>query len=962
MKTTSTNANALREQGIGGVTEDTKSASHLTKLTQSVKEDILPENGEYETSVITFTHVTSNFPKRVSKVYGLQPDGSLRKGRTSANISDARLQILSVQDMEAFATVLTNLESTNCLIYGIPAKGQERLLTKKKWREHGEPESVVPRSADAFVWPKGAGVLMLDYDAPKDGSKGLTKDEMLAVLNTAMTEQLAMVDQIWWPSTSSCLWHGDRELAGVKGQRLYIPVKDATDIPRAGKVLSERLWALGYGRIEISESGQCLERTIVDSKVWQTNRIDFAGGAICEDGLEQHRGQPTVIGGVIGGGHFLDTTEALPELSDDEEKKVVLAKSLARAEAKGLSDAAKEKWIVKRTEELIKRTGLDPENIEVTSVASGIARRAVEDRELGGDWLLQLEGGSQVTVIDVLNAPEKYHGVRTYDPLEPGYDGNRLVGKLYLIGGRPNLHSFAHGGVSFRLRRALTRVRVAQGTAHEATLATITVMRNSRDFYNYDTTLVSPSVEGKLKLHNADSLFHALGGITQYFYEKINSKTQEIEVHLSDPPLSVVKSVLSMDDSRDLLPLVATITLPTLRLDGSLLNRPGYDEETKLLFMPKGDVPHINLNPGLDEAKLALKYLWEPFKDFPFVDGIDRAAHLAALFSAVVRPAIPTCPAFGYDAPTQGSGKTLLARCVGILATGSDPAIYAPTDVDEEIRKRLTAILLEGQGAFVWDNVIGQFDSAAISAFLTGVKSADRILGVSKNVSLPNRSLMLVTGNNLSPVGDMARRIISARIDPVSATPFRRAFEMAPDKYCMANRLSMAAAALTIIRYHFGSCGGARMGDGNTASFEDWDRLVRQPVLRVHAELWPNYFGDVADLFSASMANDPAREALEQLLQSIADLVGVGQDVTAADLHGAANREKYMFSAGPTNTPAERFWEALHELSPRKSLSDWTVKSLGRVLHYRNGAVAGKLRLVERKGKDRNLFCIERLP
>ena len=76
-------------------------------------------------------------------------------------------------------------------------------------------------------------------------------------------------------------------------------------------------------------------------------------------------------------------------------------------------------------------------------------------------------------------------------------------------------------------------------------------------------------------------------------------------------------------------------------------------------------------------------------------------------------------------------------------------------DNEEEIRKRLTSILLDGQVAFVWDNVIGQFDSAAIAAFLTAVKSSDRILGASKQVSLPNRSLMMVTGNNLSAVGDM---------------------------------------------------------------------------------------------------------------------------------------------------------------------------------------------------------------
>ena len=129
------------------------------------------------------------------------------------------------------------------------------------------------------------------------------------------------------------------------------------------------------------------------------------------------------------------------------------------------------------------------------------------------------------------------------------------------------------------------------------TLATVSAMRSSRDFYNFDKALVSPGADGKLKLHNADSLFHALGGITQVWYEKINPQTQEPVEFVIDPPLSVVKSVLAMDDSRDIPPLTAITTIPTLRVDGSLLNAAGYDEATGLLFIPRGEAPYINLSP-----------------------------------------------------------------------------------------------------------------------------------------------------------------------------------------------------------------------------------------------------------------------------------------------------------------------------------------------------------------------------
>ena len=74
------------------------------------------------------------------------------------------------------------------------------------------------------------------------------------------------------------------------------------------------------------------------------------------------------------------------------------------------------------------------------------------------------------------------------------------------------------------------------------------------------------------------------------------------------------------------------------------------------------------------------------------------------------------------------------------------------------------------------------------------------------------------------------------------------------------------------MRYHFEYCGGERLGQGNTASFEDWDRLVRQSVLRVHVYVDPGNYGDVASLFTASMANDPARESLGQLMESLSIL------------------------------------------------------------------------------------------
>ena len=85
--------------------------------------------------------------------------------------------------------------------------------------------------------------------------------------------------------------------------------------------------------------------------------------------------------------------------------------------------------------------------------------------------------------------------------------------------------------------------------------------------------------------------------------------------------------------------------------------------------------------------------------------------------SAAVRPTIDTCPAFGFDAPTQGSGKTLLAKSIAALATGkiNELTPHVSSRDDEEVRKRIMSIITGGAEAVVWDNILGIFNSASLA-------------------------------------------------------------------------------------------------------------------------------------------------------------------------------------------------------------------------------------------------------
>ena len=182
------------------------------------------------------------------------------------------------------------------------------------------------------------------------------------------------------------------------------------------------------------------------------------------------------------------------------------------------------------------------------------------------------------------------------------------------------------------------------------------------------------------------------------------------------------------------------------------------------------------------------------------------------------------------DAPVQGSGKTLLASCIAALATGRSPEIWPHTAGrdDEEIRKRLFTALRDGTTALIWDNITGVLDSAALASAITAPVLRDRVLGRSESLGIPNRAMLLLTGNNFCPAGDMPRRIITIRIDPGTDAPFARQFDLDPLDYVLEHRIDLAGAALVLIRGWLSS--GAPRAAGRMASFEAWDDLVRQTV------------------------------------------------------------------------------------------------------------------------------------
>ncbi|MBM3363563.1 MAG: hypothetical protein FJY42_13040 [Betaproteobacteria bacterium] len=591
------------------------------------------------------------------------------------------------------------------------------------------------------------------------------------------------------------------------------------------------------------------------------------------------------------------------------------------------------------------------------SEATAIVQRAAETQELSADFeiFIKHKDGREeaVTVRQALREPTKYDGLLTLDPLEPDYDGRRTVGKLFLTSARPTIHSFAHGGCTYRLRSETRRIQLIPGRTHQAVDELLDEMRKAGDLFDFGQKLAQVGDGGSILLQTDHTLQYSVGGMVQ-FWARMMLDNGPTDV-LKDPPLRICKTIIELKDRRKLKRLNGLITAPTLRLNETLLQKPGYDKETGLFYDGSRHAGRVPFNPTMAEAKLALEKLWEPFALFPFCSSPDRAVHLAALLTAAVRAVLPAAPGFAYDAPIQGSGKTLLARCVGVLAQGEDPSVWPHTTGlnDEETRKRIFTVLSSGKRVLIWDNVVGAFDSAALASCMTSPTYTDRILGKSDSTTVPNRMLLVLTGNNIQLQGEMPRRVLVSRIDPETERPFAREFSLDPFAHCRAHRHSMIEAALTLIRA-FLTHGCKQTITGKLASFEEWDAWVRRTVIFAD-ELRPGMFGDVMDVVTANKAGDSDEEAHTALLSAWHQAFG------SAPVHAS----KVVQEAGSASVWAggkhRELKEALHGL-PVRDARNMSTKSFGRYLSNRRDRRQGGYMLKRGpKVDDKQTWCVERL-
>ena len=866
------------------------------------------------------TIATSTEPPRLTKLWQIDENTPRKYG--AGNMTAGEVHRVPASTPAELVAILEQLTCEQALMFGLPPADRHPVVTSEKLTKTRKSAPLaIARTKDTFTWNAGPGWLLLDYD-PAPGAKALSREEWLAHLYE-VAPALACAPTVWGTSSSSEIWNTEtgEQVTGVRGQRLYILVADARDIPRAGAALFDRLWLAGFGYYMTSKSGQLLKRADVDASVWQTNRLDFAAPPVCLPPLECRRPARLVLNPAAAP---MDLVAAIPSLTQDETERLAALRSVMAGDDDLLAAAhlAREAWIDERLNTL---AGL-PKNQQ--EEARERLREAVERGRLFGDFELVYSRGQAVTVGDLLDNPDRWHGERFHDPLEPDYSNrdSRIAIANLKSGGAPYIYSHAHGGICYRLMRPVVALKLVQGELPRVLPKILERLRQEGEIFERAGLLVRLA-DGELVAVERPWLQTHLETVFQLLMFDGYSKTWKSK----NCPDWLAGRLVAARGAWDLPKVSVVVAFPVMRPNGSVIQRPGFDPETGLLYLdnnPSRPRAHTLDRQGLTKV---LHRIWEPFDGFPFAESVSRGVFLAALLTTVTRPALPTAPAFLVRAHTPGTGKTLLSECLMLLVGARPSAMPLPDDA-AEAEKRMFSKLLTGCPGLILDNLTGTIDGAAMCAFLTNAEPEGRILGKSETPRVINRALWVLNGNNVGAGGDTFRRILPITLDPDCESPETRSFRFNP-RDVVRERLDVLRADLLSVLLTYQSEGAPVVGAGALGSFDEWERLVRQCVCWLIREgVTPAPMVDPVEVLKLNKAEDPRHQQHVEVVEAWHDLYD-DRVVQVREIAALVARQGYQCSA------RERvFIDAVKDIAPPRDgfngryFSGWLRRHKGRVV------------------------------
>lgn len=410
------------------------------------------------------------------------------------------------------------------------------------------------------------------------------------------------------------------------------------------------------------------------------------------------------------------------------------------------------------------------------------------------------------------------------------------------------------------------------------------------------------------------------------------------------PPLEFAKHYSARGQWK-LRVLNGIVEAPTLRPDGTVIAKPGYDDATGIYFAPGGvKFPPVPDKPTRKQAREALSLLKDVLNDFPFVPddedeplgapSASRSVALSAILTAICRKALRTAPAHAFSATTMGTGKSLLCDTVAMIATGREATATSHGKTEEELNKRLFSMLLKGDPVVVIDNIEDPVRSDEFCTVLTAETWQSRILGLSKTGVVPTNVLFLLNGNGLSFEGDIRTRVIMCGQDARMEDPGERTFDRDLRKYVPAERARLAVAALTVLRA-FVVAGRSGLDEFPPfGRFEDWSDLVRGALIWLGEP-------DPCATREAIDAIDPERDKLSALLRAWEAAIGPEKWLTASEIIAATQWTEDFEDEGPNPVMTRLNHADDLETAIKEALSSNfpVARNLGKYLNRYSGRI-----------------------
>jgi hypothetical protein len=487
-------------------------------------------------------------------------------------------------------------------------------------------------------------------------------------------------------------------------------------------------------------------------------------------------------------------------------------------------------------------------------------------------------------------------------------------------------------------QHVLPTIRLVSGQLPRAVKETErALLASGTPIFSRANTLVYPAAEAmtasdgrktvtaRLGVFSTDSFIEpvAEAGIFQRFDGR---RSRWVDI---DPPLQLVRMVLSRDRRWAFPRIGGIITTPTLRCNGSLLATPGYDPRSELYLLPGLQLPPIAEYPTRAEGELSLKLLRDLVSEFSFGrKDLDRSVALSALLTAQLRGSLPTAPVHLVNADTPGTGKSYLIDVIAMIVSGRLCPVITASKSIEETEKRLGSILLGGVPMISLDNCTHDLGGEFLCQLAERSVVKIRILGRSEMPDCECHTAVFATGNNVTFKGDMIRRGLVCGLEALDERPELRVFKQDALEVAAANRGAYVAAVLTIVRAYFAA--GAPPVCGPFGSYTAWSRMVRSPLVwlgepdpiksmeTVREEDWD--LANLRELFELWLAYD----------------LGLGTEYTTADLVETTCRPP-----APNDYAPQSFKQLLLRVAANKNAPDtvspdrvgwWLRRISGRVV------------------------------